>query len=109
MPDDAIPHLNWPLPALARRSYRLAATVLAGPSLELTVRCQERRYSAQIYDPGTGQRWRCPHRHFSQASAGQCAGVMARRIHRLGWRRATERQRSTRRARNRRQAVPGSI
>ncbi len=83
------------MPGLARRSRRLATTLPAGPSLELTVR-HRGRYWAEIYDPGTGRRWRCPHRHPTRASAGQCAGVMARRIGRLGWQRATGRQRQTR-------------
>ena len=84
-----IPRLAWRLPGLARRSRRLAATVIAGPSLELTVRYQGSRYEAQIDDPGSGRRWRCPHRHATRASASRCAGVMARRIYRLGWQRAT--------------------
>ena len=96
----AIPRLGRRLPGLARRSHRLAATVTAWPSLELTVRYHERRFLAQIHDPG-GRTWRCPHRHLTRASASQCAGVMARRISRLGWQRATGRQRSTRQGRGR--------
>ena len=72
-----------------------------GPPLELTVRYQRRRYQAQIHNAGTGQRWRCPHKHFTRASASQCAGGMARAIHRVGWQRAIGRQRNTRRARGR--------
>jgi hypothetical protein len=93
-----IPRLAWRLPGLARRSHRLAATVTAGPPLQLTVRSQGRRYQAQVYHPGTGRRWRCPHQHLTCASASQCADLMARRIHRVGWQRATARQHSTRRA-----------
>jgi hypothetical protein len=77
----------------------LAATVLAGPSLELRVRYQGRRYRAEVSAPGTGGTWLCPHRHLTPASASQCAGVMARRINRLGWLRATVRQRKIGRAR----------
>jgi hypothetical protein len=94
-----MPRLAERLPGLARRSHRLAATVTAGPPLKVTVRYQGRRYQAQIHDPGTGWRWRCPHEHLTHASASQCAGGMARRIHRVGWQRATARQRSARRAR----------
>jgi len=98
-PEGDIPRLAWRLPGLARRTHRLAATVTAGPPLQLTVRSQERRYQAQLDDPGTGRRWRCPHQHLTHASASQCGARMARRIHRVGWHRATARQRSTRRAR----------
>jgi hypothetical protein len=73
--------------------------VTGGPPLQLTVRYQGRRYRAQIDDSGTGRAWRCPHRHLTHASASQCAGVMVRRIHRLGWQRATGPQRQARRAR----------
>ena len=97
-PEGDIPGLAWRLPGLARRSHRLAATVTAGPPLELTVRHQGRRYQAQIYHPGTGRRWRCPHKHLTHASASQCAAGVARRIHRVGWQRATGLQRSTRQA-----------
>ena len=97
-PEGDIPRLAWRLPGLARRSHRLAATVTAGPPLQLTVLSQGRRYQAQIHGPGTGRRWRCPHRHLTCASASRCAGGMARRICRVGWQRATARQRSTRRA-----------
>jgi len=97
----AIPRLAWRLPGLARRSRRLAATATGGPPLGLTVRYQGRRYQAQIHDPGTGRRWRCPHRHLTPASASQCGGVMARRIIRVGWQRATRPQRGPRRARDR--------
>ena len=88
-PQGRIPRLAWRLPGLARRSHRLAATVSAGPFLKVTVRYQERRDRGQIDDPGTGRRWRCPHMHLTAASASQCAGGMARRIHRVGWQRAT--------------------
>ena len=98
-PEGDIPRLAWRLPGLARRTHRLAATVTAGPPLQLTVRSQERRYQAQIDGPGTGRTWRCPHQHLTQASASRCAGVMARRIHRVGWRRATRLQRKTGRSR----------
>ena len=98
-PESAIPRLPRGLSGLARRSRRLAATVTARRSLELTVRYQGRRYRAEISAPGTGGAWRCPHRHLTRASASQCAGVMARRINRLGWPRATGRQRKGGRAR----------
>jgi hypothetical protein len=55
------------------------------------VRYQARRYRAEIYEPGTGRRWRCPHRHVTRAWANQCAAVMARRVRRFGWQRAAER------------------
>ena len=96
--EGATPRPGRRLPRLARRTRRLAATVIAGPSLELTVRYRGRRYRAEIYDPGTGRTWRCPHRHPTHASAGRCGGVMARRIYRLGWQRATGRQRRVQRA-----------
>ena len=92
-PEGDILHVPWHLPGLARRSHRLVATVTAGPSLEVTVHRQGRRYRVQIHDPGTGRTWRCPHRHLACASASQCGGVIARRVNRLGWQRATERQR----------------
>ena len=66
------------MPSLTRRLPGLAATVPPGPSLVLTVRYQARRYRAEIYDPGTERRWRCPHRHFTHAWASQCAAVRAR-------------------------------
>jgi hypothetical protein len=97
-PEGGLPRLAWRLPGLARRSRRLAATVTAGPVLKVTVRYQGRRYRGQIDDPGAGRRWRCPHKHLTHASASQCAGLMARRIHRVGWQRATGRQPRTRRA-----------
>ena len=97
-PQGGIPRLAWRLPRLARRSYRLAATVTAAPPLKVTVRYQERRYRGQIEVPGAVRRWRCPHQHLTPASARQCAGGMARRIHRVGWQRATARQASARRA-----------
>jgi hypothetical protein len=96
-PEGGIPRLAWRLPGLARLSRRLAATVTGEAPLEVTVRYQGRRYQGQIYDPGTGRRWRCPHQHLTPASASQCAGLMARRIYRAGWQRATARQ-HTRRA-----------
>ncbi len=97
-PERDIPRLAWRLPGLARLSHRLAATVTGVPPLEVTVRYQGRRYRAQIDHPGTGRRWRCPHKHLTPASASQCAGLMARAIYRAGWPRATARQRSPRRA-----------
>ncbi len=97
-PEGDILRVAWRLPGLARRSHRLAVTVAGGPSLQLTVRYQGRGYRAEISDPGTGRRWRCPHGHLTRASASRCAGVMARRINRIGWQRATGRQRGTRRA-----------
>lgn len=97
-PEGGIPRLAWRLPGLARRSHRLAATVTARPPLKVTVRYQERRYRGQIEGPGAGRRWRCPHQHLTPASASQCAGLMARRIDRVGWQRATRRQASARRA-----------
>lgn len=100
-PEGDLPRLAWRLPGLARHSHRLAATATAGPSLELTLRYQGSRYQAQIRDPGTGRRWRCPHKHATRAWASQCAGAMARRIYRLGWQRATGRQARTQRARGR--------
>jgi hypothetical protein len=93
--EGGIPRLAWRLPGLARRS-RLAAIVAAGPHLKVTVRYQERRYRGQIDHPGAGWKWRCPHKHLTHASASQCARGMARRIHRVGWQRATRRQSSTR-------------
>ena len=89
------------MPSLARRLPGLAATAPAGPSLVLTVRYQARRYRAEIYDPGTERRWRCPHRHFTYGWASQCAALMARRIRRFGWQRAAGQQRRPRRARGR--------
>ena len=89
------------IPSLTRRIPGLAATTTAGPSLQLRVRYQARRYRAEIYDPFAGRRWRCPHRHFTYAWARQCAAVMARRINRFGWQRAAGRQRSPRQARGR--------
>jgi hypothetical protein len=97
-PEGGTPRLARRLPGLARRSHRLAATVTAGPPLKVTVRYQGRRYRGQIEDPGAGRRWRCPHQHLTHASASQCAGGMARRIHRAGWQRATRRRSSTQRA-----------
>ena len=97
-PERDIPRLAWRLPGPARLTHRLAATVTGGPPLQVTVRHQGRRYRGQIYHPGTGRGWRCPHKHLTAASAGRCAGLMARRIYRAGWQRATARQRSTRRA-----------
>ena len=96
--EGGIPRLAWRLPGLARLSHRLAAAVTGGPPLKVTVRYQGRRYLAQIDHPGAGRRWRCPRKHLTPASASQCAGLMARRIYRAGWQRATARQRSTRRA-----------
>ena len=63
------------------------------------MRYQGRRYRAEVSAPGTGGAWRCPHRHLTPASASQCAGVLAQRINRLGWLRATGPQRKVRRAR----------
>jgi hypothetical protein len=100
-PERAMPRPPRRFSRLARRSRRLAATVQAGPSLELKVRNQGGRYRAEVSVPSTGGAWRCPHRHLTSASAGQCAGVMARRINRLGWLRATGTQRKIRRARRR--------
>jgi hypothetical protein len=97
-PEGDIPRLAWRLPGLARRSHRLAATVTGGPPLKVTVRYKDRRYRGQIHDLRTGRRWRCPHKHLTPASASQCAGLMARRVHRAGWQRATARQHNTRRA-----------
>lgn len=100
--EGGIPRLARRLPGLARQAHRVVAAVTAGPTLELTVWFQERGYRAQIHDPGTGRRWRCPHQHLTGASASQCAAGMARRIHRVGWQRATGQQASTRRGPGRR-------
>ena len=50
-PEGGIARLAWRLPGLARRSRRLAVTMAGGPSLQLTVRYQGRRYRAEISDP----------------------------------------------------------
>lgn len=93
-PEGNSPRPAWRPHGLARRSYRLPVTVAAGSSLQLTVRYRGRRYRAEISDSGTGRRWRCPHGHLTRASARQCAGVMTRRIARIGWQRATGRHRA---------------
>lgn len=98
-PEGAIPRLPRRLPGLAQRLPRRAATAPSGPSLELTVRYHGRRHSAEICDPSAGLTWRCPHSHPSHASASRCVGVMARRINRLGWQRATGQRRRIQRAR----------
>ncbi len=90
-PEGDILSVPWYLPGQARRSDHLAATVTGGPSLGLRVRRQKRRDRGQVRGPGTGRTWRCPHRHVTCASASQCGGVMARRVYRLGWQRATAR------------------